>query len=173
VPVIDDIRPGRLDSAGHFSIPHAGFLDMAVPVFVGGRHVATISCGQVLPEPPSAAAAKRLRQRLPWLPVSERTFQAAYRQSPYLTRTQLRHVMRLLEIFSGHLCESASRIRQLESRLQSEEIRLSQEYVEREFRNAHLSLEDAAAAVDLSPSYFSHLFHKALHFLKKFPSYAN
>ncbi len=62
---------------------HAGFLDMAVPLFVDGRHVATISCGQVLSEPPSPAAARRLRRRLAWLPVSEREFRAAYRRAPY------------------------------------------------------------------------------------------
>jgi AraC-like DNA-binding protein len=140
---------------------HAGFLDMAVPLFVDGRHVATISCGQVLPEPRSAAAAGRLRRRLGWLRVSQRAFQAAYRRAPYLPRAHLRDVIRLLEIFGGHLCESASRIRQLEARLEREEVRAAREYVEQNFRNPRMSLADVAHAAGLSRAHFSLVFHQA------------
>jgi AraC-like DNA-binding protein len=141
---------------------HAGFLDMAVPLFVDGRHVATISCGQVLAEPPSPAAAGRLRRRLAWLSVSERAFRAAYRRAPYLPRAHLRDVIRLLEIFGGHLCESASRIRQLEARLERDEIRVARDYLEQHFRNVRLSLGEVAAAVGLSRAHFSQVFHKAV-----------
>jgi len=141
---------------------HAGFLDMVVPLFVAGRHVATISCGQVLPEPPSPAAARRLRRRLAWLPVSRQAFLAAYRRAPYLPRAHLRDVVRLLEIFGGHLCESTSRIRQLEARLERDEIRLAREYVEQHFRRGDLSLGEVAAAVGLSRAHFSQVFHKAV-----------
>jgi AraC-like DNA-binding protein len=141
---------------------HAGFLDMAVPLFVDGRHVATISCGQVLPEPPSPAAARRLRRRLAWLSVSTRVFLAAYRRAPYLPRTHLRDVVRLLEIFGGHLCESTSRIRQLEARLQRDDIRVARDYVEQHFSRGNLSLGEVAAAVGLSRAHFSQVFHKAV-----------
>ena len=50
---------------------HAGFWDIAVPVFVLGRHVATISSGQLLREPKSPAGFRRLRKRLAWLKVSD------------------------------------------------------------------------------------------------------
>lgn len=140
---------------------HAGFLDMAVPLFVDGRHVATISCGQVLPEPPSAAAAGRLRRRLAWLGVGERAFQAAYRRAPYLPRAHLRDVIRLLEIFGGQLCESACRIRQLEARLERGEIRVAREYVEQNFRSPRMSLVDVAQAAGLSRAHFSLVFHRA------------
>lgn len=140
---------------------HAGFVDMAVPVIADGRHVATISCGQVLPEEPSLAAARRLRRRLAWVSVNERTFQAAYRRAPYLPRRQLRDVIRLLEIFAGHLCASASRIRQLEARLERKEVRLAREYIEQNYTDSRLSLSDVAAAVGLSRAHFSVVFHKA------------
>lgn len=141
---------------------HAGFLDMAVPLFVDGRHVATISCGQVLPEPPSPAAARRLQRRLGWLAVSQRAFQSAYRRAPYLPRAHLRDVIRLLEVFGGHLCESTSRIRQLEARLQRDEARLACDYVDQHFRRGDLSLGEVAAAVGLSRAHFSQVFHKAV-----------
>jgi AraC-like DNA-binding protein len=140
---------------------HAGFIDMAVPIFVAGRHVATISCGQVLTGPPSDAAAKRLRERLRWLPIDDAEFLDAYRGAPYLPRAQVRDVMRLLELFAGHLCESARRIRELEARLERGEIRRAREFVEREFGDPDLSLAGAAAAAGLSPAHFSNVFHRS------------
>lgn len=141
---------------------HAGFIDMAVPVIADGRHVATISCGQVLPEEPSAAAARRLRRRLAWVSMSERAFRAAYRRAPYLRRAQLRDVIRLLEIFAGQLCASAIRIRQLEARLERKEVRFAREYIEQNYCNPHLSLRDAADAAGLSRAHFSLVFHRAV-----------
>jgi len=140
---------------------HAGFLDMAVPVIADGRHAATISCGQVLPEAPSAAAAGRLRRRLAWVPVTKRAFLAAYRGAPYLPRAQLRDVIRLLEIFAGHLCASAGRIRQLEARLERKEVRLAREYIEQNYANPRLSLGDVAGEAGLSRAHFSLVFHRA------------
>lgn len=140
---------------------HAGFLDMAVPVFVGPRHIATISCGQVLPEPHSDAAARRMRRRVQWLRIDEAVFRRAYRGAPYLPRQHLRDVMRLLEIFARHLCESAQRIRELEARLERDEIRAARAFVERAFRNADVSLSATADAAGLSPAHFSHVFHRA------------
>ena len=140
---------------------HAGFVDIAVPVIADGRHVATISCGQVLPEEPSPAAARRLRCRLAWVSVSDRAFLAAYRRAPYLRRAQLRDVIRLLEIFAGHLCASASRIRQLEARLERKEVRLAREYIERNYSSPRLSLGDVASEAGLSRAHFSLVFHRA------------
>jgi len=139
---------------------HAGFLDMAVPIFVAGRHVATISCGQVLTEPPSDAAANRLRERFRWLPVSDEEFREGYRGAPYLSRAKVRDVMHLLELFAGHLCESARRIRELEARLERGEVRRARAFVEQEFRDPALSLAAAAAAAGLAYAHFSHVFHQ-------------
>ncbi len=71
-------------------------------------------------------------------------------------------MIRLLEIFGGHLYETTSRIRQLEARLQRDEVRLACDYVEQHFRRGNLSLGEVAAAVGLSRAHFSQVFHKAV-----------
>jgi ligand-binding sensor protein len=38
---------------------HAGLRDMVMPVIINGEHVATINCGQVLPEPHSEKGLER------------------------------------------------------------------------------------------------------------------
>lgn len=139
---------------------HAGFWDIAVPVFVFGRHVATISSGQLLREPGSIAAFRRLRKRLAWLGVPERDLRAAYEGAPYLPPDQITCLMQLLELFARQLCESAQRIRDLQAQLERVEIRRAREYVEREFRNPSLALAEAAQHAGLSPAHFSHVFRQ-------------
>lgn len=139
---------------------HAGLLDLAVPIFVDGRHVATLSSGQVLPEPHSPAAARRLRDALPWLEVSPAAFDAAYRQAVHLPRSHVQDVMRLIEVFASELCANARRIRALEARLERDEIRRAREYIDHHFRDHRLGLPAVAVAAGLSPAHFSHLFHR-------------
>ena len=139
---------------------HAGFWDIAVPVFIFGRHVATISSGQLLREPRSPAGFRRLRKRLAWLKVSDRDLRAAYEAAPHLPREQITCIMRLLELFARQLCESAQRIRDLQAQLERVEVRRAREFVEREFRNPSLALGEAASHAGLSPAHFSHVFRQ-------------
>jgi AraC-like DNA-binding protein len=139
---------------------HAGFWDIAVPVFVFGRHVATISSGQLLREPKSPAGFRRLRKRLAWLKVSGRDLRAAYEGAPHLPPEQITCVMRLLELFAQQLCESAQRIRDLQAQLERVEVRRAREFVEREFRDPSLALGEAAGHAGLSPAHFSHVFRQ-------------
>lgn len=139
---------------------HAGFFDMAIPIMIQGAHVATISSGQVLPQRASAAGFARLRRRLHWLEVPERQLRRAYDQAPWVPRDRLAHVMRLLELFSRQVCDSAWRIRELEACLERPAIRKARALVEERFREAQLQLADAADAACLSVAHFSHLFHQ-------------
>ena len=139
---------------------HAGFWDIAVPVFVFGRQVATISSGQLLREPKSPAGFRRLRKRLTWLRVPDRNLRVAYEGAPYLPSEQITCVMRLLELFARQLCESAQRIRDLQAQLERAEIRRGREFVETHYREPALSLIDAARHACLAPAYFSYVFHK-------------
>ena len=139
---------------------HAGFLDMAIPIMVQGKHVATISSGQVLSEQPSDAAFHRLCRRLLWLGIPERRLRKAYAQATWMPRDHLTSVMHLLEIFSRQMCDSAWRIRELESCLERPQIRKARALVEERFREPNFRLSDAAAAAGMSVAYFSHVFHK-------------
>lgn|GEM_PF-878861 len=139
---------------------HAGFLDMAIPIMVQGKHVATISSGQVLPEQPSDAAFRRICRRLDWLKIPPRRLRAAYAKAPWIPRHRLPPVMQLLETFSSQMCGSAWRIRELEASLERPQIRKARALVEERFREPELRLADAAACAGISIAHFSHLFHK-------------
>lgn len=140
---------------------HAGFLDMIVPIFVRGVHVASISSGQILAAPPSKVELAKLKRRLAYLKVDDDTFCRAYWSAPYLPKAKVRHMMRLLELFGVHLCESLDRIRELESRLERNEVRKAKEYVARNFADPNLGLVETAVYAGLSPSHFSYVFKQS------------
>ncbi|MDD5727434.1 MAG: PocR ligand-binding domain-containing protein [Victivallales bacterium] len=137
---------------------YAGFWDMAVPVFVQGRHIATISSGQVLSEPASAQGFQKLCRQLKWWNVSEEKLRKAYESAPYLPKETLQYVMRLLEVFAHQLCESLYHIRKLEERLEKEEIRKAKAYIRKRIREPLLCLTDVAGHVGFSKAHFSHMF---------------
>lgn len=140
---------------------HAGLIDMAIPLFVQGRHVATISCGQVLPAPASAAGAARMQRRLAWLGLPAERLRRAYARAPYLRGEALDGVLGLQTLFAEQLLGSAQRIRELNARLERPEIVKAREFVERHFASGGPSLRATAAHVGLSPAHFSHVFHRA------------
>ena len=137
---------------------HAGFYDMAVPVFVQGRHVATISSGQVLPEPPSVPGFQRLLKRISWLDCPKSVLKRAYFKSPYLPKEKINYVMKLLELFAWQLCDSLQKIRELEAKLDRDEIRRAKEFISENSDNPSLGLADVATHVGLSVAHFSHVF---------------
>lgn len=140
---------------------HAGFLDMIVPIFVRGVHVASISSGQILAAPPSKAAQSKLKTRLAYLKLDDDAFGRAYRSAPYLPKEKVKHMMRLLELFGVHLCESLDKIRELESRLERNEVRKAKEYVARNFADPNLGLVEVAVYAGLSASHFSYVFKQS------------
>jgi AraC-like DNA-binding protein len=139
---------------------HAGFYDVAIPIFIQGEHVATISSGQVLRERHSDAAFARLQNRLEWLPVSPKHLRRAYDRAPWLPRKRLRQIMGMLKLFTRQMCESAWRMHKLEAVLAHPAITAGRAYADEHFRDFSLQLTQAAAAAGLSSAHFSHLFHK-------------
>jgi AraC-like DNA-binding protein len=137
---------------------HAGFWDMAVPVTAQGRHIATISSGQVLSAPPSEEGFRRLLTHLPMPEAPKAALRRAYFKSPYMDREKIHCVMRLLELFARQLCESIQRIDELEARLDNPEIRCAKEFVEINHSDPSTGLSGAAAAAGLSAAHFSHVF---------------
>jgi AraC-like DNA-binding protein len=140
---------------------HAGLIDMAIPLFVQGRHVATISCGQVLPAPASATGAAQVRRRLAWLGLPAERLRRAYARAPYLRPEALDGVLGLQTLFAGQLLGSAQRIRDLSARLDRPEIARAKEFIERQLATGGPSLCATAAHAGLSPAHFSHVFHRA------------
>jgi len=140
---------------------HAGFLDMIIPFFVQGQHVASLSSGQILAERPTEAGFARMRKRLAWLSGDATKMRKAYFSAVYMPKEKVCCMMSLLETFAGQLCESLHKIRELESQLERDEIRKAKAYVASHFAEPNLNLVETAAHAGLSPAHFSHVFKQS------------
>lgn len=139
---------------------HAGFFDMIIPLFVKGSHVASLSSGQILAERPTEAGFAQMKKRLAWLKADAAKMRKAYFAAVCMPKAKARYMMSLLETFAVQLCESLHKIRELEARLERNELRKAKEYVAERFADPELGLAKTAAHAGLSPAHFSHLFRK-------------
>jgi AraC-like DNA-binding protein/ligand-binding sensor protein len=112
---------------------HAGLIDIAVPVFAEGQHIATLLSGQVRRNPPAKADLEQLRlklegnQELEWRAVQE-----SYWQVPIVSDADIQSALEVLGVFAEYLGNTWSRL--------SEAIRGEQ----RRSRESHLARKEFA-----------------------------
>lgn len=125
---------------------HAGLVDIAVPVFCGGEHIATLLTGQVLREPPKPEKFVQIRQRLSHLDYIDWTqLEKAYYEVPVVDDAEIRRAVKILELFAEYLAVSWMRVQELvldQERKTREELLLRREF-------AYLLLQGTAGLVDL------------------------
>ncbi|MFB3902443.1 MAG: PocR ligand-binding domain-containing protein [Acidobacteriota bacterium] len=137
---------------------HAGLVDLVVPVFVEGVHMATINGGQVLSHPPSDEGFQALLRRLDALGLDPEALRPLYFQTLFLTPEKLDQTLKLLSFFSNYFCEVGSRLNAAAPG-ERVEIDRAKEYIRVHFREP-LRLGDVARRAYLSPAYFSHVFRQ-------------
>jgi AraC-like DNA-binding protein len=89
----------------------AGLTDVAVPVVVNGRHVATLMSGQVFRRPPTERDFQMIVKMLQAEPSAdwERKTRKAYFETPVVTPDRFEAIVHLLSVFAQYLADYASR----------------------------------------------------------------
>ncbi len=139
---------------------HAGLIDVAAPIFLDGRHMATISCGQLLPAPPSVRGLGAIMRNLRGLPLPKEALRKAYFSAPYLDSGKIDAAVKMLTFFAEYLGRMGLTLKAMADRLERAEVVFARRHVEEHFRD-HLSVEDVAKKTGLSPCHFSTVFRKA------------
>ena len=139
---------------------HAGLIDVAAPIFLDGRHVATISCGQLLPAPPSVRGLGAIMRHLRGLKLPKEALRKAYFRAAYLDSGKIDAAVKMLTFFAEYLGRMSLTLRAMADRLERAEVVFARRHVEDHFRE-HLSVEDVAKETGLSSSHFSTVFRKA------------
>jgi len=139
---------------------HAGLVDIAVPLFVDGQHIATINCGQVLPEAPTEEGFHRLLVRIAYCAGQQAAVHDAYLQTPCISGAQLDNIMRLFAFFAEYFCEVGRRLKAYQRQSKNDGIELALRYLRQHFREP-VTLEETARRVHYAPAYLSALFHQA------------
>lgn len=140
----------------------AGLTDVAVPVLVGEKHVATLLSGQVFRREPTERDFELVRRMLgkdgdeAWC----RRAREAYFATPVVTADRFQAIVQLLGMFAQYVADYASR--QAVATLETEPAAVTSA---KEFVQAHLddpiTLDQVVAHVAVSRFYFCKLFKRA------------
>lgn len=151
-------RAAKSREAIHY-LCHAGLVDLAVPIFVDGQHVATMNFGQVLLGLPLDENYNVVSRRLDHLNLPEGSLSEAYFGSPNISPEQLDTVVRLCTFFAEYCCVVGREMGEARQQAGGDEIHRAQVYIRTHFRDT-CSLSDTARHAGLSPAYFSTRFRQ-------------
>ncbi len=140
----------------------AGLTIVAVPVVLGGRHVATLLSGQVFRREPTerdfAIVAKMLDGGAngDWLKKARR----AYFETPVVTAERFQAIIELVKVFAQYLADSASRHAIACSSEDPSAVADAKKFVQSHVEEP-VTLGQVAQHVHVSPFHFCKLFKKA------------
>lgn len=140
----------------------AGLTVVAVPVVIGGEHIATLLGGQVHAKPPTRQNFARLTKILiDWgLQADLHDIQTAYFRTRVVGAAQLKSMVRLLTIFAQHLGDYANRqLIASQGRTEPRHVSATREFVRTHYQDP-IHMRQAARNVHLSAFYFCKLFKK-------------
>lgn len=145
------------------NICHAGIAEVAVPVFVSGRNVATFFCGQARTERVARAGFGSVRKRVVALGVDVEALETEFEKLPEVPESRMEHVGRLLSTavhYHVELLERSFRDRRemLRGHPRVEQaVAYARKHCCEEFQEA-----DVARACGISASHLSRTFRKIM-----------
>lgn len=140
----------------------AGLTDVAVPVLVGGTHVATLMSGQVFRREPTERDFNIIchmvgaEQNASW----EKQLRKAYFETPVVTVERFEAIIQLLGVFAHYLSDFASRQALATVTEEPPAVASAKEFV-RSHVEEPITLADVVRHVNVSRFYFCKLFKKA------------
>ena len=136
---------------------HLGLTDVYVPLITDGTVIGILSSGQFLVSLPTAEGYRHLRRRLAALGLDTRKLEREYMRLPVCTRERIEALVTLLALVNRYVTDARMRLKLLQMSRREDRIKRSCEFIEQHL-NEPLRLLTVAAAVNLSPSRFAHLF---------------
>lgn len=154
-------------AASRKTTPHqvncfAGLTDVAVPVVVAGRHVATLMSGQVFRREPIERDFKMVA-RMAGRPQPgdwEKKLRQAYFATPVVNAERFEAIVQLLNVFAHYLADFASRQAIATTTEEPNAVASAKEFV-RAHVEEPITLADVVRHVNVSRFYFCKLFKKA------------
>ncbi len=140
----------------------AGFHMSAVPVKIGKTTVAFLKTGQVfLKKPTSVKFGRMADQLIEWGgEVDLKKTEDAWRANRVIDDDQYQALLRMLEIFAGHLASCAAELSPQVEELDSLAIRHARQFIA-DHSAAPLTLASVARTVNLSAKYFCRKFKES------------
>jgi AraC-like DNA-binding protein/ligand-binding sensor protein len=139
---------------------HAGLTEVAVPVLVGGEHVATLLSGQVFRREPTERDFLMVSKMLgeaggEWAKKARR----AYFETPVITADRFQAVLELLQVFAQHLSDFAAQHALAPADADPAAIASAKQFVQSHVEEP-ITLQQVLGHVHVSRFYFCKLFKK-------------
>ena len=157
--VLENCALAAQGKSGTSYLCHAGMIDLAVPVFVEGRHVATFIGGQMLPEAPSEDGFTRFAAGLDKHGLDQGKLREAYFRNPHMSKEKVDSALKLVRFFSEYFYELGSRVKEADDEREPRAIRRVKEFIHSNLKSP-MPLSLLAERTSLSGSYLSALFKK-------------
>lgn len=140
----------------------AGLTEVAVPVIIGGRRVATLLGGQVFQRPPTREDFARVRRQLiEWeSPVDLHRIEQAYFHTRVIGKKEFRAMVQLLALFAQHLAEFANHSVLLPHEEEPAKVARAKEFIQGH-ASEPIRMRETAQHVQVSAFYFCKMFKKA------------
>lgn len=140
----------------------AGLTVVAVPILVGGRHVATLMSGQVFRREPTqrdfALVARMAAAGANG--ESDKDLRSAFFDTPVVTAERFRAIVELVNVFAQYVTGHASRCVIANSPEEPAAVTSAKEFLQSRIEQS-VSLGEVARHVNVSPFHFCKLFKKA------------
>jgi AraC-like DNA-binding protein len=140
----------------------AGMTELAVPVVVGGEHVATLLGGQVFRQKPGSQQFNRVAWQLRKWGMSDRLrrIKRAYFCTPVVSEKQFQGAVRLLMMLATQLAQSATHYIVAARKYEPPSVRQAKNFV---YAHAgeRVTLRQIADHVHVSKNYFCKIFKQA------------
>jgi len=138
---------------------HAGLTDMVFPVCADERCFGYLTSGQFLTQSHSPAHLKSFIKKIVSIVpgMSENEIKELYEATPYISATKLQAIMDLINLISRYIADNYDKLSFLKKIDENSKITAIRKCIETNYRSK-LSVAQAASAVFLSESRFSHLF---------------
>jgi AraC-like DNA-binding protein/ligand-binding sensor protein len=140
----------------------AGLTDVAVPVLVGGRQIATLMSGQVFRREPTERDFRLITAMIIDRPDGdwERRARAAYFATPVVTADRFQAIIQLLNVFAQYLADFAGRQIMANAQVEPAAVTRAKQFVQ-DHVDESINLGQVVEQVGVSRFYFCKLFKKA------------
>ena len=136
---------------------HAGFMEIAVPLYLNKDFIGCLASGQILSSPPTKADFDRIRKRFNSYGIDLKKLEKYYFSTRVLSRARIEALMELISLIGNYIVESENKLFFLSQINERDKISSARQYVEKKYQQK-FTVSDVANYVYLSPSHFSHLF---------------
>ena len=138
---------------------HMGLTELVYPIIINNKFIGTLESGQILTNQPSNKHFNEIINRLKDIDIDLSKLKKEYFKTKVIEKNLLKSYIDLMGLVVNYIIETEDTIISLKLRKNKSIIYQAKEYIERNY-NRKILISDISSFVNISASYFEHLFIK-------------